>query len=64
MLRAYALDFGGSWHEHLPFAEFLHNNSYQRSIKMAPFKHFMEGSVYRPFVGSKTKATKSSSQII
>jgi transposase InsO family protein len=25
MLRACALDFGGSWHEHLPLAEFSYN---------------------------------------
>ena len=28
MLRACALDFGGSWNEHLPLAEFSYNNSY------------------------------------
>ncbi|KAK1651748.1 hypothetical protein QYE76_069553, partial [Lolium multiflorum] len=38
MLRACALDFGGSWEEHLPLAEFSYNNSYQSSIKMAPFE--------------------------
>jgi hypothetical protein len=38
MLRAYALDFGGSWDEHLPLAEFSYNNSYQSSLKAAPFE--------------------------
>ena len=38
MLRACALDFGGSWEEHLPLAEFSYNNSYESSIKMAPFE--------------------------
>ena len=38
MLRACALDFGGSWNEHLPLAEFSYNNSYQSSIKMPPFE--------------------------
>jgi hypothetical protein len=38
MLRACALDFGGSWEEHLPLAEFSYNNSYQSSIQMAPFE--------------------------
>jgi hypothetical protein len=37
-LRACALDFGGSWKEHLPLAEFSYNSSYQSSIKMAPFE--------------------------
>ena len=38
MLRACRLDFGGSWDEHLPLAEFSYNNSYQSCIKMAPFE--------------------------
>jgi hypothetical protein len=38
MLRACALDFGGSWDEHLPLAEFSYNNSYQSSLKVAPFE--------------------------
>ena len=28
MLRACALDFGGTWEDHLPLAEFSYNNSY------------------------------------
>jgi hypothetical protein len=38
MLWACALDFGGSWDEHLPLAEFSYNNSYQSSLKAAPFE--------------------------
>jgi hypothetical protein len=38
MLRACALDFGGSWDEHLPLAEFSYNNSYQSSLKAAQFE--------------------------
>ena len=38
MLRACALDFRGSWNEHLPLAEFSYNNSYQSSIKMTPLE--------------------------
>jgi hypothetical protein len=38
MLRTCVLDFGGAWNEHLPLAELLYNNSYQSSIKMAPFE--------------------------
>jgi hypothetical protein len=38
MLRACALDYGSSWDENLPYAEFLYNNSYQSSIEMAPFE--------------------------
>jgi hypothetical protein len=39
MLRACALDFGGSWDEHLPLPEFSYNNnSYQSSLKAVPFE--------------------------
>jgi hypothetical protein len=38
MLRACVLDFSQKWDECLPLAEFSYNNSYQESIKMAPFK--------------------------
>ncbi|KAK1439957.1 hypothetical protein QVD17_05782 [Tagetes erecta] len=30
--------YGGSWDTHLPLVEFSYNNSYQASIKMAPFE--------------------------
>jgi hypothetical protein len=38
MLRACVLDFSQKWDECLPLAEFSYNNSYQESIKMAPFE--------------------------
>jgi len=38
MLRACALSSKGSWVKWLPLAEFSYNNSYQESIKMAPFE--------------------------
>jgi hypothetical protein len=38
MLRAYVMEYQGSWDKHLPWAEFSYNNSYQESLKMAPFK--------------------------
>jgi hypothetical protein len=38
MLRACVLEFPQKWDECLPLAEFSYNNSYQESIKMAPFK--------------------------
>jgi hypothetical protein len=38
MLRACVLEHPGSWDQNLPWAEFSYNNSYQESIKMAPFK--------------------------
>ena len=38
MLRACALDYGSSRDDNPPYADFLDNNSYQASLKMAPFK--------------------------
>ncbi|GJT36349.1 putative reverse transcriptase domain-containing protein, partial [Tanacetum coccineum] len=38
MLRAYVIDFVGSWDVYLPLAEFSYNNSYHSSIRCAPFE--------------------------
>jgi len=38
MLRACALQYGTSWDKSLPYAVFSYNNSYQQSLKMAPFE--------------------------
>jgi hypothetical protein len=38
MLRACAIDCGKNWDKHLALAEFAYNNSYQSSLKMAPFE--------------------------
>ena len=38
MLRACVIDLGGNWDNHLPLVEFAYNNSYQSSIKMAPYE--------------------------
>ena len=43
MLRAYALDYGSSWDDNLPYAEFSYNNSYQAGLKMALSKPCTEG---------------------
>ena len=42
MLRAYVIYFKGSWDEHLPLVEFAYNNSYQASIKAAPYEALYE----------------------
>ncbi|GJX83421.1 putative reverse transcriptase domain-containing protein [Tanacetum coccineum] len=38
MLKAYVLDFGGSWDVHLPLVEFSYNNNYHSSVRCAPFE--------------------------
>ncbi|WVZ81719.1 hypothetical protein U9M48_029063 [Paspalum notatum var. saurae] len=38
MLRVCALTYSTKWDECLPLAEFAYNNSYQKSLEMAPFE--------------------------
>jgi hypothetical protein len=38
MLRTCVISSKGSWEKWLPLAEFSYNNSYQESVKMAPFE--------------------------
>jgi transposase InsO family protein len=38
MRRACALTYGTDWESSLPFAEFSYNNSFQASLRMAPFE--------------------------
>jgi hypothetical protein len=38
MLGAYVLEHQGTWDQNLPWAKFSYNNSFQESLKMAPFK--------------------------
>jgi hypothetical protein len=38
MLRAYVLEFKGSWVQYLPLIKFAYNNSYQETIEMPPYE--------------------------
>ncbi|GJU58738.1 putative reverse transcriptase domain-containing protein [Tanacetum coccineum] len=38
LLKVCVLDFGGSWDVHLPLVEFSYNNSYNASVRCAPFE--------------------------
>jgi hypothetical protein len=58
MLRVCALDFRGSWEEHLPLAEFSYNNSYQSSIQMAPFEPLYGRKCRSPICWYETGASK------
>ena len=37
-LQACVMDHKGSWEEQFPLVEFAYNNSYQASIRMAPYE--------------------------
>ncbi|KAL8097339.1 hypothetical protein AgCh_030469 [Apium graveolens] len=57
MLRVCAIDFKGSWDEHLPLIEFAYNNSYHASIGMSPYEalygHKYRSPVYWDEVGER-----------
>jgi hypothetical protein len=38
MLRACVLNYPDKWDKCLPLTEFSYNNSYQKSLRMAPFE--------------------------
>jgi hypothetical protein len=54
MLRACALKYGKSSDRSLPYAEFSYNNSYQTSIKMAPFEALYGRRCRTPLFWSQT----------
>jgi len=54
MLRACALKHGRSWDKSLPYAEFSYNNSYQASLKMAPFEALYGRKCRTPLYWSQT----------
>jgi hypothetical protein len=48
MLRTCAIHYGKNWDKCLSLAEFAYNNSYQSSLKMAPFEALCGRIVERP----------------
>jgi hypothetical protein len=54
MLRACALKYEKSWDKSLPYAEFSYNNSYQASIKMAPYEALYGCQCRTPLFWSQT----------
>jgi hypothetical protein len=55
MLRACALQHGGSWDKSLPYAEFSYNNSYQASLKMSPFEALYGRKCRTPLYWDQTR---------
>jgi hypothetical protein len=58
MLRAYALQYGRSWDKSLSYAEFSYNNSYQESLKMAPFEMLYDCRCRTQFLWSEAREWK------
>jgi hypothetical protein len=55
MLRACALQHGGSWDKSLPYAEFSYNNSYQASLKMSSFETLYDRKCRTPLFLDQTR---------
>jgi hypothetical protein len=58
MLRACALHYGRSSDKSLSYAEFSYNNSYQESLKMAPFEMLYRHRCRTPLFWSETREQK------
>jgi hypothetical protein len=58
MLRACVLEYDKNWHKYLSLAEFLYNNSYQTSLKMAPFEALYDRRCWTPLSWSQTGERK------
>jgi hypothetical protein len=58
MLGACALQYGRSWDKSLPYVEFSYNNSYQESLKMAPFEMLCGRRCWTPLFWNGTRERK------
>jgi hypothetical protein len=58
MLRACVIHYDKGWDKCLPLAEFSYNNSYQASLKMAPFEALYGRRCRTPLSWSQTKECK------
>jgi transposase InsO family protein len=58
MPRACALQYGRSWDKSLPYAESSYNNSYQESLKMAPFEMLYGRRCQTPLFRNETGEQK------
>jgi hypothetical protein len=58
MLRACVLKYRKSWDKSLPYAEFSYNNSYQASIKMAPYEALYGRQCRTPLFWSQTRESQ------
>jgi hypothetical protein len=62
MLRACALKYGKSWDKSLPYAELSYNNSYEASIKIAPYEALYGRQCQTPLFWSQTGESQFSDQ--
>ncbi|KAA3473306.1 Gag protease polyprotein [Gossypium australe] len=55
MLRCCVMEFQGSWEKYLPLVEFSYNNSFQSSLKMAPYKELYGSNFRMPLSWTKLR---------
>ncbi|GJY27530.1 reverse transcriptase domain-containing protein, partial [Tanacetum coccineum] len=60
MLCACVIDFGSSWDRHLPLVEFSYNNSYNASIKAAPYEALYGRKCRSPICWSEVRDSQLS----
>ncbi|KAB2093858.1 hypothetical protein ES319_A02G120900v1 [Gossypium barbadense] len=58
MLRCCILEFEGTWEQYLPLIEFAYNNSFQSSIKMAPYEALYGRKCQTPLYWSELSDNK------
>jgi hypothetical protein len=55
LLRACVLTYGSDWKKSLSYVEFSYNNSYQASLKMAPFEALYDRKCRTPLMWSEVE---------
>ena len=58
MLRCCILEFEGTWERYLPLIEFAYNNSFQSSIKMAPYEALYGRKCHTPLYWTELSENK------
>ncbi|KAA3461787.1 reverse transcriptase [Gossypium australe] len=58
MLRYCILEFESTWDKHLPLIKFAYNNSFQSSIKMAPYKALSGQKCHTPLYWTELSENK------
>ena len=61
MLRCCILEFSSSWERYLPLIEFAYNNSFQSSIKMAPYEALYGRKCRTPLFWTEVCESKNNS---
>ena len=58
ILRSYVIDCEGSYDRHIPLVEFAYNNSFQSSIRMAPYEALYRRKCRTPLCWTELREEK------